>query len=586
MLHSDSLHELERRHPESRLHATREGSRRSRRGVGDLGKTELSIEVRDDETLDPAKRGVLRTQVLEDHVSRLRRARIEHEVSRHEMRERGTRNAREQREHQIGVCERGTRRGHAFRFHDHSIGTERDIGESTRERGDEPPRRGRRLARQQPCGRENEGRGTRRGDPRPRRCGLCEIPRAAHDVVANQQSLDALLGRRRKAGDDENVADVQPGPAKLAIDGDRASGTRAYRLAVERENPLRQRARASRKNRQPCFHAACGRGDDIETDTQRAVGNAVEDNVYEHGGKTRPKVVDPATRRSPVLSASFAPMSTSHADPSADDPLDDFRRRTVTLNDETRTVYTAGRGAAVIVMAEMPGISPHVARFARWVRDAGFAVYMPSLFGRDGAYPHAQAGLAVLKRACVSAEFRALDANVSSPVTRWLRALARLAHGECGGPGVGAIGMCFTGNFALSMMLEPSMIAPVLCQPSLPLSAPDAIHIAPDEVASVRSRLERENLTVRGYRFDGDRHCTAERFEAYARVLGERFEATVIPSSAAHPKPPPFFEQIVGGAHSVVTAHLVDAAGEPTRAARDEILRFFTERLRGGHRAE
>src|SRR4051812_48606641 len=135
-------------------------------------------------------------------------------------------------------------------------------------------------------------------------------------------------------------------------------------------------------------------------------------------------------------------------------------------------------------MSEMPGISPHVARFARWVRDAGFTVYMPSLFGRDGAVADAKQGLAVLKRACVSAEFRAFAANVSSPVASWLRALARLAHAECGGPGVGAVGMCFTGNFALSMMLEPSVRAPVLCQPSLPLDDPAGLNIAPDELAT------------------------------------------------------------------------------------------------------
>src|SRR5215212_9205705 len=98
-------------------------------------------------------------------------------------------------------------------------------------------------------------------------------------------------------------------------------------------------------------------------------------------------------------------------------------------------------------MSEMPGITPDVARFARWVRDAGFAVYMPSLFGRDGAYPTVEEGIEVFKRACVSAEFRALKAGESSPVTSWLRALARHAHHECGGKGVGAIGMCFTGNF-------------------------------------------------------------------------------------------------------------------------------------------
>ena len=148
-----------------------------------------------------------------------------------------------------------------------------------------------------------------------------------------------------------------------------------------------------------------------------------------------------------------------------DDPLEDFARREITLDGVAKVVYVAGSGSAVIVMAEMPGISPHVARFARWVVDAGFTVYMPSLFGRDGAVPGAEEGAAVFRQACVSAEFRAFAANQSSPVTQWLRALARLAHQQCGGPGVGAIGMCFTRNFALTMMLDPSMLAPVLSSP-------------------------------------------------------------------------------------------------------------------------
>src|SRR5881396_2081693 len=115
----------------------------------------------------------------------------------------------------------------------------------------------------------------------------------------------------------------------------------------------------------------------------------------------------------------------------ADDPLDDFARRSMTLDDVAKEVYVAGRGPAVVVMAEMPGISPHVARFARWVREAGFAVYMPSLFGRDGAVPGAEEGAAIFQRACVSVEFRALAASESSPVTKWLRSLARFAHEEC-----------------------------------------------------------------------------------------------------------------------------------------------------------
>ena len=139
--------------------------------------------------------------------------------------------------------------------------------------------------------------------------------------------------------------------------------------------------------------------------------------------------------------------------------------------------------------------------------------------------------------------------------------------------------MCFTGNFALTMMLEPAMLAPVLCQPSLPLNAPDGIEIAPEEVAAVRQRLEREDLTVLAYRFEGDRFCRAQRFAAYAEALGDRFVARVLPDGAAHPSPPPFFAQHVPCPHSVVTAHLIDAAGQPTLAARDEILAFFRQRL-------
>jgi dienelactone hydrolase len=262
-----------------------------------------------------------------------------------------------------------------------------------------------------------------------------------------------------------------------------------------------------------------------------------------------------------------------------DDRLEDFARREITLDGVSKRVYVAGSGPAVIVMTEMPGISPEVARFSRWVRDAGFTVYMPSLFGRDGAVPGVEEGTATFQRACVSAEFRALAANVSSPVTQWLRALARLAHRESGGPGVGAIGMCFTGNFALTMMLEPAMLAPVLSQPALPLNDPAGIEIAPDEIKAVRDRLDREDLTVLAYRFEGDRFCMAARFAAYAEALGDRFVGRVLPDSAANADVAPFFAQRVACPHSVVTAHLIDEAGQPTIAARDEILSFFAKRL-------
>lgn len=260
-------------------------------------------------------------------------------------------------------------------------------------------------------------------------------------------------------------------------------------------------------------------------------------------------------------------------DPQFTDSLGDFEKRQVTLLGKTKTVYVAGSGPAVIVMAEIPGISPYVSRFARWVRDAGLTVYMPSLFGTDGVLPGQGRAMLTLARACISKEFRAFASNASSPVTQWLRALAAAAHEECGGKGVGAIGMCFTGNFALSMMLEPAMLAPVLSQPSLPLGRAGGMHIAPDELAQVKARLEREDLTVLAYRFAGDSFCRKERFAAYEEALGERFKGTVLPDSAANPVAP------MKNPHSVVTLHLIDEHDQPTRRAVEEIVAFFRMRL-------
>ncbi|MGW1811792.1 dienelactone hydrolase family protein [Streptomyces sp. NPDC002078] len=260
--------------------------------------------------------------------------------------------------------------------------------------------------------------------------------------------------------------------------------------------------------------------------------------------------------------------------------MDDFYRRVVSVDDVSKTVYVAGTGPGVILMPEMPGISPDVARLARWIRDAGFCVYLPSLFGVDGAHPTTEAGEAVVRRACVSAEFRAFAGGGTSPVVAWLRGLARIAHAECGGPGVGAVGLCFTGNFALTMALEPAVIAPVVNHPSLPLDDPGGLEIADEDAVTLAERIERDGLKVLGYRFENDRWCTGQRFAAYQALLGEAFDGRVLPGDAANTNPPPFFRDVVGCAHSVVTAHLVDEQGHPTVRARDEIIAFLTEQLR------
>ena len=268
-------------------------------------------------------------------------------------------------------------------------------------------------------------------------------------------------------------------------------------------------------------------------------------------------------------------MPTESHDATQPDPLDDFERRPLTFLGRSKDVFVAGNGPAVIVMAEMPGIYPLVARFARRVRAAGFTVWMPHLFGDPGRPISSGYMVGSIARACISREFRVFAADQSSPVIDWLRALAAHAHPVCGGRGVGAIGMCFTGNFALSLMLEPAVRAPVLSQPSLPIGRRGGMHIAPAELAQVKARMEREDLTVLAYRFAGDLFCRAERFAAYEAALGDRFVGRVLPDSAANP------DATMKNPHSVVTAHLIDREGEPTRQALDEILGFFRARLMG-----
>jgi len=243
----------------------------------------------------------------------------------------------------------------------------------------------------------------------------------------------------------------------------------------------------------------------------------------------------------------------------------------------TRPVYRGGDGPAVVVVHEVPGITPEVARFARIVADDGFTVFLPHLFGTPNKPLSAGYALGQIARACISREFSVLARRESSPITEWLRALCRHAHAECGGPGVGAIGMCLTGNFALSLMVDESVMAPVLSQPSLPFPVSadhrQALHLSDEDLAVVRRRAS-EGCKVLGMRFTADPLCPPERFETLRRELGEGFEGIEIDSGPGNPHG---FDRTT---HSVVTTALVDEEGHPTRAALDRVLGLFRERLR------
>lgn len=254
--------------------------------------------------------------------------------------------------------------------------------------------------------------------------------------------------------------------------------------------------------------------------------------------------------------------------------LDGYERFEFTDGPWTRPVYRRGSGPAVIIIHEIPGLHPLVVRFADHVVEAGMTVFLPSLFGTPGKpVTRGYALQSMLTNICIRREFHVWSTQSSSPIVEWLRALSRKAHGECGGKGVGAVGMCFTGGFALAMMTEPSVVAPVLSQPSMPIAAGSKARAAgldasPKEIACAKARFEREDLTMLALRYKSDVLVPDARFETLKREFGARVETIELGDEDAAPAEIP--------PHSVLTLHLrPDGVSKATEA---RVIEFFRSR--------
>jgi dienelactone hydrolase len=256
--------------------------------------------------------------------------------------------------------------------------------------------------------------------------------------------------------------------------------------------------------------------------------------------------------------------------------LEGFVTESFEADGKRRDVFRIGSGPAVIVISEIPGITPLVAQFGRRVAAAGCTAVLPHLFGDPGRPASAGYALRSMGPACISREFSCFALRKTSPVTAWLRKLAAAEHDRCGGPGVGVVGMCFTGGFALAMMVDDVVLAPVLSQPSLPFPLTKKhkadLGISEEDLARVKERTAAGTCLL-GLRFTNDPFCFPERFETLRRELGDRFIAVEIDSAPGNPYEHP------KQAHSVLTEHLVDEPGTPTRAALDQTLSFFREQL-------
>ncbi|RYB96581.1 dienelactone hydrolase [Nocardioides glacieisoli] len=244
------------------------------------------------------------------------------------------------------------------------------------------------------------------------------------------------------------------------------------------------------------------------------------------------------------------------------DPLQTWTRSEHTADvggkPTTHPVWRKGSGPGVVVVHEIPGITPSVAGFGQELVDAGYTVVMPSLFGTDGASMTAGSTARAMRQVCVSREFTKLRTGETTPVAGWLRSLARELHEELGGPGVGALGMCFTGGFALAMMVDDSVVAPVLCQPSAPFAVSPGrsrdLNLSAADLDVVRGRCA-AGQQVLGVRYLKD-PAVGKRFETLTTELGDAFIRI----------------ELEGRGHSTVTEHR-------SQRAVDAVLEFFGARL-------
>jgi dienelactone hydrolase len=241
--------------------------------------------------------------------------------------------------------------------------------------------------------------------------------------------------------------------------------------------------------------------------------------------------------------------------------LETWVKGTFTAATLTRDTYRKGTGPVVIVVHEIPGITPAVERFADDVVNAGFTVVMPNLVGTAGQEVSGKYIASSMLKVCISKEFTNMALQKTSPIIAWLRALARSLHQEVGGKGVGAVGMCFSGGFALGMMVDDIMVAPVLSQPSMPFTVGKArgadLNLSPDDAVVVAQRAA-NGCEVLGLRFTQDK-LVGNRFDSLRTLLGDAFIAIELPSQS--PKD-----------HSVLTEQRDEASVQ-------RVLDFFAEKL-------
>ena len=230
----------------------------------------------------------------------------------------------------------------------------------------------------------------------------------------------------------------------------------------------------------------------------------------------------------------------------------------------SHNVYFLGEGPPVVIIQELPGIGKETLRLADKLVEAGFKVFLPHLFGPLGRKCTSGNLIRVF---CMRKEFSVFRKGQSSPIVDWLRALCRKVKADENAKGVGVIGMCLTGNFAISLMGDESVLAAVASQPATPLGHQKALDISEQEIEATKKRID-ETAPMLAFRFEKDFTVQKAKFNCIHDTFNEEGKERIR------------LRTLPGRRHSVLTLHFVDKAGHPTREALKEVIEYFNRQLK------
>jgi dienelactone hydrolase len=234
--------------------------------------------------------------------------------------------------------------------------------------------------------------------------------------------------------------------------------------------------------------------------------------------------------------------------------IDRFDERSFSHIGIEREVYSLGKGPDVVILHEIFGLDSQALELGVALSEE-FRVHLPLMFGKPGAK-----GVGVLG-ACIRREIFLLATWRTSPIVEWLKALCRDVRDRSKSQGVGVIGMCVSGGFALTLVADDSVLAPVVAQASLPFLHRYSLGMSPEDAAAVAERTR--NLggkCVLALRYKRDWIAPGSKIETIRRLIGE---------GALH------YVEIDGSEHSTLTSRpRSPVAYEATR-------KFLAERLRG-----